>query len=155
MKRMGIGSFVLAGTLAAAGLAAADDSPKITPDAVVVPPGTLSCDIAVRDVRVADGTVSGAAVNTSSNPLRDVTLLLRYAWLWNAERRPGKDAPGRVAYVTVPGELRPAESKEFTYRPDPPLAARRDGHFAPRVEVAEVVQLAPGTEAGHPTAGRR
>jgi len=91
-------------------------------------------------------------VNASSHPLRDVTLLVRYAWLWNNERHPGKDTVSRVAYVTVPGELRPGESKTFTYQPDRPLPVRRDGRFAPQVDVAEVVALVP---AGSRTAGRR
>jgi len=157
MNAARIAAPVLGVVLASAGLAsaAADAAPPVAPDAVVVPRDTLARDVTVRDVRVDGATVTGTAVNSSARPLRDVTLLVRYTWLWNDERHPGKDTVSRVAYVTVPVELRPGESKTFTYRPDRPLPARRDGRFASKVDVAEVVALVPEREAGRATAGRR
>jgi hypothetical protein len=122
-----------------------------TGDVQVVPPDELSQKLAVRDVRVNDGEVTGTVVNNSSRPLRDLKLLVDYAWLWRNERHPGTDSPGRAFWTTIPGELRPGESRDFHFRPDTPLAQRSDGRFAPSVKVSEVTELVPESA----TAGRR
>jgi hypothetical protein len=144
------------GVLAVAALAtsvarAADGGLSVTPDTQVVPPDELARQAAVRDVKIDDGTVSGTAVNTSSVPLRDVKLLVRYGWLWKNERRPGANSPGRIAWVTLPGELRPGESQPFTAPAESP-PRRSDGRFVPSVEVAGVVDVGG---SGSATAGRR
>ena len=142
---------VAVAALAASVARAADDGPTVTPDTQVVAPNELARQVAVRDVKMDDGTVSGTVVNTSSVPMRDVKLLVRYGWLWKNERRPGADTPGRIAWVTLPGELRPGESKPFT-APAESLPRRNDGRFVPSAEVAAVVDLGG---AGSATAGRR
>jgi hypothetical protein len=147
---------VVVGTVAVAVLAtsvarAADDGLTVTPDTQVVAPDDLARQVAVRDVKMENGTVSGTAVNTSSSPVRDVRLLVRYKWLWKNERRPGANPPTRIAWVTLPGELRPGESKPFT-APAESLPRRNDGRFAPSAQVAGIVDLGG---AGSATAGRR
>src|SRR5690348_1299409 len=107
---------VLVGIAAVAALAtsvarAADDGLTVTPDTQVVAPDELARQVAVRDVKMDEGTVSGKVVNTSSTPVRDVKLLVRYKWLWKNERRPGANSPTRIAWVTVPGEIVPGDAR--------------------------------------------
>lgn len=115
----------------------------VSPETVVVSPDQLSRAVIVQDVRVRGDEVSGKVVNNSGKPVRDVQLLVKYVWLWNNERKPGTDSPGRALYETLPGELAPGEAKEFTYRPDEPLPHRSDGRFEPKVEVAGVTEITP------------
>src|SRR5262245_14242751 len=49
--------------------------------------------LAIENLAVQDGTVSGAIRNKSPNTVRDVQLFVRYTWLWANEFRPGKDNP--------------------------------------------------------------
>ena len=124
------------------------DPVAVSPEMVVVPPQEMSRTIDVRDVRMNGDEVSGKVVNNSDKPVRDVQLLIKYVWLWNNERNPGTDSPGRAVYQTLPGELAPGESREFTYRPEEPLAHRRDGRYNPSVQVAAVVEVTPGAQTG-------
>ena len=117
------------------------ESVIVSPETAVVSPDEMSRAVKVEDVRVRGDEVSAKIVNNSGKAVRDVQLLVKYVWLWNNERKPGTDNPGRSAYETLPGELAPGESKEFTYRPDQPLPHRTDGHFDPSVEVAGVTEI--------------
>ena len=114
---------------------------EVSPETVVVSPDQMSRAVDVKDVRMNGDQVSGKVVNNSGKPVRDVQILVKYVWLWNNERKPGTDSPGRAVYETLPGELAPGEAKEFTYRPDEPLPNRRDGRFEPSVEVAGVTEI--------------
>src|SRR6202035_813981 len=49
--------------------------------------------LAIDNVTVQDGTVTGQIRNQSKNTVRDVQLFIRYTWLWTNERHPGKDDP--------------------------------------------------------------
>jgi hypothetical protein len=89
----------------------------------------------VRDVTTRHGVVSGVLVNGSRKLLRDVRLLIHHDWLWKDEKHPGEDSPGRVDYYTVRSDLGPGKSLDFTYRTEPPLPDRDDGHFETAVEV--------------------
>ncbi len=91
--------------------------------------------VTVRDVTTRHGVVSGMLGNRSRKMLRDVRLLIHHTWLWKTEQKPGDDSPGRVDYYTVRSELPPGESVEFTYRTNPPLPERDDGHFETTVDV--------------------
>ena len=61
--------------------------------AQVVPNERVTESIALRDVTVDGGVVSGVVSNTSGKALHDVQLLIRYDWLWRNEFRPGEDNP--------------------------------------------------------------
>ncbi len=80
--------------------------------------------------------ISGKIINKSSHPIKDPELLIEYHWLWGKEFRPGKNSPGRAAYVKVDKEIQPGSSVPFTYRPEPPLPDRKDGRFMPEVSPA-------------------
>jgi hypothetical protein len=107
----------------------------------VVPNERVTESVALRDVTVDGGIVSGVLTNTSGKALRDVQLLIRYDWLWRNEFRPGEDNPSRAVYYTVPGDIPPGGQTKFTYRADPPLPERSDGHFNTSVKVAGFVEV--------------
>ena len=107
----------------------------------VVPSERVAEGVALRDVTVDGGVVSGVLTNRSDKVLRDVQLLIQYDWLWKNEFRPGEDNPGRAVYYTVPGEIPPGGQTTFTYRADPPLPARSDGRFNASVEVVGFVEV--------------
>jgi hypothetical protein len=119
------------------------DSVVVSPETQIVPPDQMSRLVEVQDVRASGDTVSGTVVNASGKPVRDVQLLVKYVWLWNDERHPGNDSPGRADYYTLPGELAPGERRDFTYRPDEPLPHRRDGRFNPTVQVSGAMEVTP------------
>jgi hypothetical protein len=99
--------------------------------------------VTVRNVSISDGAVTGEVVNSSSNPVRDVQLLIRYTWLWKNEMRPGEDTRGNAVFQNVEGELPPGGSKPFKYNPAFPMAAQADGHYEATVKVAGFTQLIP------------
>jgi hypothetical protein len=98
--------------------------------------------LAIENLAVQDGTVSGAIRNKSPNTVRDVQLFIRYTWLWANEFRPGKDNPGEAFYQTVSGDIAPGGSMPFKFTPSPPLSKRSGGKFAqPTVSVAGFTQV--------------
>ncbi len=98
--------------------------------------------VTVRDLQVGPGgRVSGVLHNPSPRVLRDVRLLMRHTWLWHKERAPQWDSPGRAAYYVVPGDIPPGGDASFTYKPDPPLPTRPDGHFETSVEVVGFTEV--------------
>ena len=92
--------------------------------------------VAVGNVRVEDGAISGELVNRSSRPLRDIQLLIRYTWHWKNEFRPGKDDPGMAVYYTVDQEIAPGGAESFHYKPAQPLPSRPDGYLETTVTIA-------------------
>jgi hypothetical protein len=146
-----VAAMLLLGPCLGIGPARADDQATVSPETVVVPPERLAEEVTVRDLRTTeDGEVSGVVENRSGKPLRDVQLLIRYGWLWNNERSPGADAPGRAVYYTLPGELPAGGTRDFTYRPTSPLPARSDGRYQTTIEVAGLTEIIP---PGSSTAG--
>jgi len=97
--------------------------------------------VAVQQVELHDGAVSGVVVNKSARELREVRLLIRYTWLWKNEHRPGGNNPGRAEYYTVPAEVPPNGNTSFSLQPRPPLPKRSDGRFLPFVEVVGYTEV--------------
>jgi hypothetical protein len=62
-------------------------------------------------------------------------LQILFSWRWKDEFHPGKDDPGRAAYLTIDREIPPGKSAPFNYKPSPPLPARNDGSFDISVKV--------------------
>lgn len=92
--------------------------------------------VVVRDVTATpQGIVSGTLVNRSHKELRDVRLLIHHTWFWKKEMKPGDDSPGRVDYYTARSALPPDGEVKLSYRPEPPLPDRDDGHFETTVDV--------------------
>ncbi len=97
--------------------------------------------VTVRNVTIKDGAVSGELVNNSRRPLRDVQLLIRYAWQWKNEFRPKDDSPGDAVFYTVEKEIAPGGAVSFTYKPSSPLSSRPDGQFETTVSVAGFTEI--------------
>ena len=100
----------------------------------LVTPAQASAEVVVTGLQVHNGAVSGTVVNQSPKTISDVKLLIRQAWLWNDERHPAADSPGRTVAVTVSPEISPHGSATFTFRV-PPTSSRSDGRFATTAEV--------------------
>ncbi|MGH7772781.1 MAG: hypothetical protein ACREQA_11180 [Candidatus Binatia bacterium] len=97
--------------------------------------------VTVRNVTVKDNVVSGELLNKSRRSLRDVQLLIRYAWQWNNEFRPKDDSPGDAVFYTVEKEIPPGGTVPFTYKPSSSLASRPDGNFVTTVSVAGFTEI--------------
>lgn len=101
--------------------------------------------IAVENVKVQNGTVSGVAQNNSGNTLRDVQLFIRYTWLWNNEFHPGSKDPGTSSIYTLPKEIPPRGRLPFTFSPSPALPKVAGGQFVTSVSVAGFTEVIPQT----------
>ena len=81
--------------------------------------------------------ISGMIANKTPHTIKDVQLMIQYHWLWNDERNPGHDSPGRTVIIPLNGpQLEPGESQPFSYTPQFSLTSRDDGYFMPEVDVA-------------------
>ncbi|HEX7409937.1 MAG TPA: hypothetical protein VF515_20145, partial [Candidatus Binatia bacterium] len=74
--------------------------------------------------------------------VRGVELLLRQTWLWNDERHPGTDSPGRTLPFTFRADIAPNASAPFTFQ-TPPLAQRSDGRFVTTMDVISFSEVGP------------
>lgn len=108
--------------------------------------GQLDQSLAVRDVMAQPGgTITGTIVNRSGRTVRDVRLMIDYAWVWHNDFRPGENNPGRTVYVTAPAAIPPHGQGTFTYRPPVPLSSEGDGHFVPSIHVVGFTQMIPAS----------
>ena len=110
--------------------------------AAVVQSPEIDQTVVISDLTVREGAVSGTVVNKSSATLREVGLLLRQTWLWNDERHPGADSPGRTLPFTLGGDVAPHASAPFTFQ-TPPLPQRSDGRFATTIDVTGFTEVGP------------
>ena len=110
--------------------------------ALLVAPSEAAQTVVVNNLAVRDGSVSGIVVNKSSATVRGVELLLRQTWLWNNERHPGTDSPGRTLPFTLAGDVAPNASAPFTFQ-TPPLAQRSDGRFVTTMDVTGFTEVGP------------
>ncbi len=98
-------------------------------------------DVVVRDVNAQGDRLSAVVVNRSGWTVRDVRLLIRHTWLWNNERHPGADSPGRASFYTMSETIPPGASAPFEYRSVDPSPPRPDGHFETEVEVVGYTEV--------------
>ncbi len=110
--------------------------------AAVVPSEEADQVLVIKDLTVGDGSVSGTVVNKSAATLRGIQVLLTQSWLWNDERHPGSDSPGRTLPFMLETEVAPHSSAPFTLQ-IPPLAPRADGRFATTIEVLSFTAVGP------------
>ena len=102
--------------------------------------------VAVVDkLTVQESNVSGEILNKSPYLLRDVQLLVRYTWLWDDEKKPGKSDPGTSTLYTLPREIAPGGRLPFTFKPTPPLPRLSGGHFETSVSIAGFAEVFPQT----------
>ena len=118
----------------AASVWAAEEQPMSAKDAAMM--------VTVNDLAVHDGKITGTVVNKSANPMEDVRVLIRQAWLWQKESRPGARSPGRTLTYTVKERIPPGGSVKFT-ADAPPLPAAKGGSFKTYAEIAGFSELVP------------
>jgi hypothetical protein len=87
--------------------------------------------------------ISEVITNKTPHTIRDVQLLIQYHWLWQNERNPGHDSPGRSAIIKLDETFAPGQSHRFSFTPQPPLPSRNDGRFMPEVDVAAFTTVVP------------
>jgi hypothetical protein len=101
----------------------------------------------LEDLNVTSSKISGTLINASPHTVRDIKVLIQYHWLWENERNPGKDSPGRTVDVDLQKELKPGDRVNFSYTPVPSLPQRSDGRFMPEVDVAGFTVVIPQQRA--------
>ena len=97
----------------------------------------------IEKFAVQDGVVSGEVRNKSLHALRDVQLFIRYTWLWDDERHPGKIDPGTSAYHTLNETIPPGDKIAFTFKPSPPLPKIAGGRFETSAKIAGFTEIIP------------
>jgi hypothetical protein len=102
--------------------------------------------LAIANLSVQNGLVSGEVINRTNHEVRDVQLFIRYTWLWDDERNPGPSDPGRSTYYTLNQSVAPAGKIRFTYQPSPPLAQVGGGRFDTSVSIAGFTEIFPQTQ---------
>jgi hypothetical protein len=98
--------------------------------------------VAIENLNVSASAVSGVVANRSPHTIRDVEVRVQYHWLWQNEFKPGTDSPGQTAIVRLENELKPGQSMPFRHALTP-IADRKDGRFAPEVNVAAFTVVIP------------
>lgn len=71
--------------------------------------------LSIEKIAVADGTVSGEIHNRGPYTIREVQLFVRYTWLWDDQRNPGKIDPGTSTYHFDYGNPRRREPPLYLY----------------------------------------
>jgi len=127
---------ILVGVTTGVGYARAGEEPLSQRDA--------SNMIAVSDVKMSGNQVSGTVTNRSSNEMQDIRLLIRQAWQWQKETRPGKVSPGRTLVFTLNRPIPAGGSAPFTFDV-PPLPNAKGGTFKTTAEVAGFTEMVPNT----------
>jgi hypothetical protein len=115
---------------------------RATATGAVVQPSEAARTIVINDLSVQEGSVSGTVVNKSSATVRGVELSLRQAWLWNNERHPGTDSPGRTLPFMLGADIAPNASAPFTLQ-TPPLGQRSDGRFVTTMDATGFSEVGP------------
>jgi hypothetical protein len=104
--------------------------------------------ISLQDLTLEGNVISGEVVNHANHTVRNVTLLIRHAFAWKNEFRPGKDDPSRAEYYTVQGEIPAGGSTHFSMHLKEPLPIRKDGTFVTRGEIAGYTEVAVAPPTG-------
>lgn len=122
------------------GRALAEGSLAVGAEGIVGQPdvGTV---LEIRDLASSGSRVRATLVNHSGNRIKDIQLAVRHAFLWNDERNPGSDNPGRTEFFLVLGEIEPHGRLAVEYQPDPPLPQRADGTFRTSIEIAGFTEV--------------
>lgn len=100
-----------------------------------------------ENLNVTPNRISGVIANASPHTVKDVQLLIQYHWLWNNERHPGQNPPGKAVTVNLDKELKPGDTMPFSYTPSPALPERNDGRFMPELDVGGFTMLIPQQRA--------
>ncbi|MGD9602318.1 MAG: hypothetical protein AB7O21_00770 [Gammaproteobacteria bacterium] len=106
----------------------------------LVSQATIREALAVENLRLEDGVVTGRLVNRSAGKIDNVELLVTFNWLWRDEFNPGNGGPGQTTSVVLTEPLAPGAAEDFRVESAAPLPMRSDGYFTPRVAVVGFTQ---------------
>ena len=109
----------------------------------VLPRDAVSRALALKDVKITPAKISGVVTNTTPHTIRDIELLIQYHWLWENERNPGQNSPGRAITVKLDRQLAPGDSMPFDYKHPVSLPERSDGRFMTEVDIAAFTTVVP------------
>jgi hypothetical protein len=109
----------------------------------------LADEVSVSNVVVKDGRATGVLVNRTGLIVRNPRILIRHSWLWADEFEPGADSPGRSEVVTIPAEIPPGESLEFSHEFPTTEASGRRGRFQTSAEVVGFEQIGESISSRH------
>lgn len=122
-----------------------DEKKDISQEKVVTLPTQLEDKadyvVALENVVIQDGDVSGVLVNKSQQGVYGIDLQVLYSWRWNNDFHPGRDDPGRAEYFKIDKEISPGQRVPFVHKPSPPLPARKDGVFDISVKVISFTKI--------------
>jgi len=113
------------------------ESQKVRSDEEIAP------IVVLEQIAIDDGIVQGQVRNKSDHAVRELQLFMRYTWLWDDERHPGKTDPGTSTYYTLPDTLQPNSTVKFVYKPSPPLPKIAGGRFVTSVKIAGFTEIIP------------
>ena len=100
--------------------------------------------LAIEQLSVQEsGVVRGQVHNKSNHAVREVEIFIRYTWLWEDERNPGKVDPGTSTYFRLKETINPGNSTSFIYKPSPPLPKIAGGRFETSVKIAGFSEIIP------------
>ena len=133
LTKAAVGGILIGGSL---GIGQASAQTVLTED-------TASRALALKEVEVRPEKISGVITNNTPHTVRDIELLVQYHWLWQNERDPGQNPPGRSVTVKLDGDLRPGGSLPFDFKPSTSLPVRSDGRFMPEVDIAAFTTVVP------------
>lgn len=132
-----IGVFTMTMALAMVSLPATAQSQKVSSDE------ETARIVVIEKTAVQNGVITGEVRNKSSHDVREVQLFIRYTWLWDDERHPGKSDPGTSTYYTLNETIQPGQKINFTYKPSPPLPNIAGGRFETSVKIAGFTEIIP------------
>jgi hypothetical protein len=99
--------------------------------------------LSIEQLSIKEGVVQGQVRNKSDHAVRDVQLFIRYTWLWDDERNPGKIDPGTSTYYTLKETIQPKATINFIFAPSPPLPKIAGGRFDASVKIAGFTEIIP------------
>lgn len=130
-----IASFTLAPALTSYGVSAQGQKVRSETETAKI--------LALEQVVIKDGVVNGEVRNKAQHPVREIQLFIRYIWLWQDERNPGKTDPGTSTYYDLKDMLQPGAVAKFTFTPSPPLPKISGAHFDTSVMISGFTEVIP------------
>jgi hypothetical protein len=106
-------------------------------------PKAADAVVALKDVSVNGGAVSGAIENQGSLPVKDVTLSIQHRYRWPNEYKPGAVDPGRAEKTTLSETIPPGGRATFRHDGGPLEAPDKAGSFETTVTVLSFVVIEP------------
>jgi hypothetical protein len=123
-----------------------------TPEPAILKPAEVGAVVGVEDLSSQGNRVSGAIVNRSPHPIRDVRLVIGEVYSWPNEYRPGQESPNRAETLVVGEEIPPGGRVPFSTTLNRPTPPKTGGSFATKAYVVGFSEVLPPVS---PSAGEK